>query len=117
MKVGKLEIRWRPQPIGDNRFHHGDIDDDLDKLDRTGAFAVANTTAWWLAVMQLLNRVEAETVQGARNRVKDTNSCIAAVGAGEGVALVRQRLIETREYALSQMEQIKRSPEPLGPWD
>lgn len=76
-----------------------------DDVDRTGAFAVAADTAWWLAVHKIINEVEAETVKFARDRLKDTNACIAAVGAGEGVALVRQRLIETRQHALSSARQ------------
>jgi hypothetical protein len=76
-----------------------------DGIDRTGAFAIGEDTAWWLALHQLLKRLEEETVLGARTRIKDTNECIAAVGAGEGIALVRRRLMETRAYALSQAKQ------------
>lgn len=107
MRIGNLEIHWRgPVTL------KGD-----DGTDRAGAFAVAENTAWWVALHQLLNQIEAETVAGARNRVKKTNECIAAVGAGEGVALVRRRLLETRAYALSQEAQLKQRGAPLGAWD
>src|SRR5258708_3513812 len=107
MRIGNLEIRWRgPVTL------KGD-----DGIDRSGVFAVDETTAWWLALLQLLDRIEAETVAGARNRVKETNECIAAVGAGEGVALVRRRLLETRAYALSQDAQLRQRGEPLHAWD
>ncbi len=68
----------------------------------TAAFAVSDQEAWWVAVNQLIDDLEMEMVVGARNNVANTNICISAVGAGEGVAMVRQRLIETRERALSE---------------
>lgn len=87
-----------------------------DGVDRTGAFAVAEDTAWWLALHQLLKRIEDETVAGARGKIRDTNECIAAVGAGEGIALVRRRLLETRAYALSQLKDSRIVDQRLGPW-
>jgi hypothetical protein len=105
MKIGNLEIRWR-KPVA----LKGD-----DGIDRTGAFAIAEDTAWWVALHQVLNNVEAETITGARNRVKETNECIAAVGAGEGITLVRRRLMETRAYALAQRAQLE-GKGPQGPW-
>jgi len=68
--------------------------------DLSGVFAVSANEPWWLAVHALIDVLEGETIEGARNNVRDTNICISAVGAGEGVAMVRQRLIETREAAL-----------------
>jgi hypothetical protein len=106
VKIGNLEIRWwKPVTL------KGD-----DGVDRTGAFAVADDTGWWLGLQQLINKIEAETIVGARNRVKETNECIAAVGAGEGVALVRRRLMETRAYALAQDAQAKQRG-PTSAWD
>jgi hypothetical protein len=105
MKIGNLEIRWvKPLPL------KGD-----DGIDRTGAFAIAEDTTWWVAVHQILNAVEAETVAGARIRVRETNECIAAVGAGEGITLVRRRLLETRAYALSQRKLTEGVPQSA--WD
>lgn len=107
MKLWKLEICWlRPVTL------KGD-----DGVDRSGAFAIAEDTAWWLALQQLLNSIEAETITGARNRVKETNECIAAVGAGEGVALVRRRLLETRAYALAADARLKQGGGPLHTLD
>jgi hypothetical protein len=68
----------------------------------TGALAVADTEPWWIAVHSIIDQAEWETIDGARRRTKETNACIAAIGAGEGVALVRQKLIDARELALRQ---------------
>lgn len=65
-----------------------------------GPLAVPDTEPWWNAVHQIIDQAEWETIDGARRRTKETNACIAAIGAGEGVALVRQKLIEARELAL-----------------
>jgi hypothetical protein len=63
-------------------------------------FAVADTEPWWLAVHQVLEEAERETTNAARNLIVDTNRCIAAVGAGEGIDLIRQKLIDKRNLAL-----------------
>jgi hypothetical protein len=68
--------------------------------DFTGVFAIPDNEAWWLAVHQILDEAEAETTHGARNRTANPNLCIAAVGAGEGVELVRQKLLDRRRLAL-----------------
>ena len=65
-----------------------------------GALAVADTEPWWIAINSIIDQAEWETIDGARNASKDPNGCMAAVNAGEGVALVRQKLIEARELAL-----------------
>jgi hypothetical protein len=70
------------------------------ETDFTGIFAIPNNEPWWMAVHQILNEAEAETTQGARNRTANPNLCIAAVGAGEGVELVRQKLLDKRRLAL-----------------
>jgi hypothetical protein len=70
----------------------------------TGALAVADTEPWWIGVHAIIDQAEWETIEGARRRTKETNACIAAIGAGEGVALVRQKLIEARELALTEMK-------------
>jgi hypothetical protein len=75
--------------------------------DYTGIFAIPNDTPWWLAVHQLLNEAEHETVEGARSRTANPNLCIAAVGAGEGVDLVRQKLIDKRRLALQNANTIQ----------
>jgi hypothetical protein len=69
-----------------------------------GPLAVGDSEPWWLAVHSIIDLAEWETIDGARRRTKDTNACIAAIGAGEGVALVRQKLIEARELALKEMK-------------
>jgi hypothetical protein len=102
MRIGRLEIRWlrrgqagcppAPQP--------GWLCYDTDDVDRVGALAVPDTEAWWLAVHQIVNSVEKETIDSSRKRVANTNLCISDVGAGEGVALVRTRLIEARQLAI-----------------
>lgn len=94
MKIGRLEIKLcdRGSRI-ENR--------ESDGVDRSGALAVPDTTPWWLAVHQVLNEIEKETIESARKRVAHTNLCILDVGAGEGVAMVRLRLIEKRNAALN----------------
>jgi hypothetical protein len=72
--------------------------------DFTGVFAIPDNEPWWLAVHQILNEAEAETTSGARNRTANPNLCIAAVGAGEGVELVRQKLLDKRRVALLNMQ-------------
>jgi hypothetical protein len=76
------------------------------ETDYTGLFAVPNNEPWWMAVHQILNEAEAETTQGARARTANPNLCIAAVGAGEGVELVRQKLIDKRKLALQNASKI-----------
>jgi hypothetical protein len=44
-------------------------------------------------------------VQSARNRTSNPNLCIADVGAGEGVDLVRQKLLDKRRLALQTRRQ------------
>jgi hypothetical protein len=70
--------------------------------DFTGVFAVTDSEPWWLAVHQVINEAESETVTGARNRTANPHLCIAAVGAGEGIDLVRQKLLDKRQLALKQ---------------
>jgi len=70
------------------------------ETDYTGVFAIPDNEPWWLAVHQILNEAEAETTHGARNRTANPHLCIAAVGAGEGVELVRQKLLDKRRLAL-----------------
>lgn len=65
--------------------------------------AVAEGEPWWVTVHRLIDSAEWETIEGARN-ASDTTKCVAAVGAGEGIALVRRKLIEARQVALRQME-------------
>jgi hypothetical protein len=74
--------------------------------DFTGVFAIPDNESWWLAVHQILDEAEDETVQGARNRTANPNLCIAAVGAGEGIDLVRQKLISKRRLALQHASNI-----------
>jgi hypothetical protein len=74
-----------------------------------GPLGVADTEPWWIAVNQIIDEAEWETVWGARRTTANTNACIAAVGAGEGVALVRQKLIEARQIALQSEVRGQRS--------
>jgi len=97
MKIGCVEIQW----VRDRRAVG--LAAVADSVDRTGVFAVANNEPWWLAVQQVIDEAEQETIQGARNRVSNTNQCISAIGAGEGCALVRQKLIDKREIALKEV--------------
>jgi hypothetical protein len=69
-------------------------------VDYTGVFAVADNTPWWLAIHQVLDEAEKETIVSSRNRTGNPNLCIADVGAGEGIDLVRQKLIDKRRLAL-----------------
>jgi hypothetical protein len=74
-----------------------------------GPLGVADTEPWWIAINEIIDEAEWETIEGARRTTANTNSCIAAVGAGEGVALVRQKLIEAREIALQSEVRGQRS--------
>jgi hypothetical protein len=74
-----------------------------------GPLGVADTEPWWIVVNQIIDEAEWETVWGARRTTANTNACIAAVGAGEGVALVRQKLQEAREIALQSEVRGQRS--------
>jgi hypothetical protein len=65
-----------------------------------GPLGVADTEPWWIAINLIIDEAEWETIEGARRTTGNTNACIAAVGAGEGVALVRQKLHEARQIAL-----------------
>jgi hypothetical protein len=94
MKIGPVEIllpsraRARINMYGDNG------------KDLSGAFAIADTEPLWLAIHQAINELEMETIEAARRYTAETNRCIAAVGASEGVAMVRLRLQEKRNNAL-----------------
>src|SRR4030095_1064187 len=94
MKIGPVEILL---PSRARARAYVDIDGDKDL---SGAFAVADTEPLWLAIHQTINELEMETIEAERRYTKSTNECIAAVGAGEGVAMVRLRLMEKRENAL-----------------
>jgi len=72
-----------------------------------GPLAVPDNEPWWITIHQIIDEAELETIQGARRRTKDTNACIAAVGAGEGVALVREKLIQARQLALKGRQDAK----------
>lgn len=99
MRIGPVEIRWvRASPWRVPSVPGRDL---------TGAFAVPNDEPWWLAVHQIINEAEQETVEGARKRTQLTNACIAAVGAGEGVDLVRTKLIDARNIALTENKRAK----------
>ena len=98
MRIGNLEIRL----LGEEKAIEVNRPYQSDQRDMSATFAVSINEPWWIAVHLLLDELERETVQGARNQVTNTNMCISAVGAGEGVAMVRQRLIETRDLALQQ---------------
>ena len=75
--------------------------------DLTGVFAVSDQEPWWRAVNQLIDTLEWETIEATRNNVGNTNLLINAVGAGEGVAMVRQRLVETRRGALEKLKELQ----------
>ena len=104
MRIGKLEISYgeaegsKPE-VGSRKAEV--------KTDLTGVFAVSDQEPWWLAVDQLLDTLEWETIDATRNNVSNTNLLINAVGAGEGVAMVRQRLWETRREALQKSKELQ----------
>jgi len=104
MKIGRLEIRWTNRAVA-TRAMQGD------SAQLLAAFAVPDTTAWWRAVNWILDVAEAETVRNARNSTMHTNMVLNAVGAGEGIDLVRTKLKEARENAIHQdrSEQVSRA--------
>jgi hypothetical protein len=61
---------------------------------------VPDTEAWWLAVNWILDTAEAETIANARRSTMNTNMVLNAVGAGEGIDLVRTKLHEARAEAI-----------------
>jgi hypothetical protein len=99
MRIGRVEIRWiRALPWRESPISGRDL---------TGAFAVPSDEPWWLAVHQIIDQAEEETIRGARMRTQITNACIAAVGAGEGVDLVRTKLHDARAIALKSKDQFE----------
>ena len=105
MRIGKVEIRFTKPELGRRKSEVGD--QNLEIRDLTGVFAVSDQEPWWRAVNQLLDTLEWETIEATRNNVATTNLLINAVGAGEGVAMVRQRLWETRSGELQKVESRK----------
>jgi hypothetical protein len=101
MKIGRLEILWhhdyRPYPSI------------TESKDLSGALAVPETNDMWRAVHQVVNEIEQETIEASRRLVANTNSCISAIGSGEGAALVRRRLIEKRENAIDEASKLRRA--------
>ena len=97
MKIGNLEIRWVRQ-------QRSVLPQKEPAIDRTGALAVPDTQPWWLAVHQIIDQAEAETIASSRQRNTDPNACMAAVNAGEGVDLVRRKLNDARELALTRQK-------------
>lgn len=84
-----------------HRSRHSPRRVNFGERDLSGAFAVPDTEAWWLAVHQIIDQAELETIAGARRVTHDSNRCIAAVGAGEGCELIRTKLNEARDHALT----------------
>jgi hypothetical protein len=99
MKIGNLEIKW---VLPKNVTFGQPVLFDPAKLQ--GAFAVPDTAPWWLAVHAVIDELEQEWIQGARESVGNTNLCINSLGISEGVASVRRRLIETRNEVLRAKE-------------
>jgi glycerol-3-phosphate O-acyltransferase len=64
------------------------------------ALAVSDEEPWWRAVNAVLEELEWEIIEEARQASANTTLCINALGASEGVALARQRLSELRVEAL-----------------
>jgi glycerol dehydrogenase-like iron-containing ADH family enzyme len=67
---------------------------------RLESLGVPDTDPMWRAVHYLIDEAEAETILHARKKLRDTNACLAAVGAGEGIDLVRAKLNQARANAL-----------------
>ena len=99
MRIGPIEITWKPRvvwlPLIGSK--------DQPQIDRTGVFAVPNDEPWWLAVHETINEAEAETTVTARRSTLHPYGAIAAVSAGEGCDLVRQKLINKRKIALKEV--------------
>jgi hypothetical protein len=77
----------------------------LKDSDIVNAFRVPENENWWRAVLQVIDELERETIQGARNYVANTNMCISAVGGGEALAELRGRLVALREKAVAGRDQ------------
>jgi hypothetical protein len=97
MKFGNLEVRWNGRTLPPYAEPARDL---------SGIFAVSELEPWYLAVHQCVNEIEREANEAARNRVSNTNQCISAIGAAEGAAMVRLRLIEKRENALREKKTL-----------
>jgi hypothetical protein len=98
MKIGNLDIRW-PRV-------RARVDTSVVGKDMSGVFAISEFEPWWLALHQTLNELEQETIDAARASTGRPYNCIAAVGASEGVAMVRMRLIEKRANALREKNSL-----------
>jgi hypothetical protein len=101
MKIGDLEIRWHGPSSSRAR-----VNTEVVGKDMSGVFSVSEFEPWWLAVHQAINELEEETIEAARRATGRPYNCIAAVGAGEGVAMVRLRLIEKRDNALRAKKEV-----------
>ncbi len=69
------------------------------------ALAVAEDEPWWTCVNGILEALEWEVIEEARQAVGNTTLCVNALGASEGIALARRRLSELREQALRGMRE------------
>jgi hypothetical protein len=84
-----------------------------EQIDYTGALAVPETEAWWRAVHQIIDQAELESIQAARlvHTGPNTNATVAAVGASEGCDLIRTKLNQARQYALTHVRSYNASKE------
>ncbi len=73
----------------------------LNQVDLVNAFRVSENEKWWRAVLQLIDEFERETIEASRKYVGNPNMCISAVGGGESLSMLRERLIALREQALA----------------
>jgi hypothetical protein len=96
MRIGRLEIRWiRAGHLSPVTGHS-----QIGEADLCNAFAVPDTTSWWLALLQVLDTLEREMIDGGRKQRSNVNLCLNAHDNAEGVALVREKFIELREQGL-----------------
>lgn len=72
----------------------------LDEAALRGALTVADDSAWWRAVHQVIDEMEAETTTSARDSTLQPNLCAAHVAAGEGLDLLRKRLVRLRREGI-----------------
>ena len=77
------------------------IESVVDSTELLNAFEVPDNAPWWLAVHTVINELEKEMIDKAREKTGvDNVLALSSLDNSYGVALVRQRLIETRNAVL-----------------
>lgn len=65
-----------------------------------GALAVADDNSLWLAVHQVIDDLEQETIRTARDLTGQPALCAGAVSAGEALAMLRRKLERLRDEGI-----------------